>query len=63
MQFLNDLIPFVGIGLFTFEVLIGAHFFCSVSSVHFFQLFFGKPAGGGELDVYHEEGWMPGKTQ
>jgi hypothetical protein len=33
-----------------------------VSGVHFFQPFFGKNAGGGELDVYHEEGWMPWKS-
>jgi hypothetical protein len=30
--------------------------------VHFFQVFLVKPAGGGELGVYHEESWMPGKN-
>ena len=33
-----------------------------VSGVHFIQLFVVKAAGGGELDVYHEEDWMPGKN-
>ena len=26
------------------------------------QLFVVKPAGAGELNVYHEEDWMPGKN-
>ena len=33
-----------------------------VSGVHFFQVFFVKPAGGGELGDYREEGWIPGKS-
>ena len=33
-----------------------------MSGVHWFQVFFVKLAGGGELGVYHEEGWMPGKS-
>ena len=32
-----------------------------MSGVHFIQVFFVKPAGCGELGVYQEEGWMPGK--
>ena len=48
-------IPFVGIGVSYsrgFDWLALSH---SVPGVHFFQVFFVEPAGGGEHGVYHEE--------
>jgi hypothetical protein len=59
---LSGPIPFVGIGFFYFRGLDWRALLYCVSGVQFFQLFFSKPAGGGELDVYHEEAWMPGKN-
>jgi hypothetical protein len=55
-------IPFVGIGFSYFRGLDERALLNRVSGVHFFQIFLVKPAGGGELGAYHEEGWMPGNS-
>jgi hypothetical protein len=50
------------LGFLTFEVLIGWHFYTACQVFTSSKSSFVKPAGGGELGVYHEEGWMPGKN-
>jgi hypothetical protein len=58
----NGPIPFVGMEVSCFREIDWRALLYSVSGVHFFQHFFGKSAAGGELDVDHEEGWVPWKN-
>jgi hypothetical protein len=58
----TDLFLSLGLEFLAFRGLDWRALLYRVSGVHFIQLILVKPAGGGELNVYHEEDWMPGKN-